>query len=284
MTNMVGVVGAGTMGTGVAIAASMSGYKVVLVDSSPSARATVSQRIRQGCQLVGLINMRNGKPSPDAAATLERIMIAEDLANFFDVDFVFECVTENVVVKQTLYRHLDEHCPARAILASNTSCIPIDRIASWSRRPERTIGTHFMNPAQVRDVLEVIRGPRTSIETVQKTQQLLATLGKSPVVVNDAPGFVINRVLMVAINEAIGVVEEGIASAAEVDALFIKCLGHRNGPLATADLIGLDVIKDSLLVLHDCFGSARYEPKRLLVEMVDQGKLGNKAGAGFFAH
>lgn len=278
----IGVAGAGMMGTGIAIAAALAGYRVTLIDIDAGARASARERIRTGCQLLALVHARERKHSPDTDAVLGQITLGDECNALVDADFVIECASENVEIKEALYSRLDECCLAHAIFASNTSCIPIDRIAGWTGRPDRIIGTHFMNPAQIRVAVEVIRGPRTSSETIERTRALLIALGKSAVVVNDAPGFVINRVLMVAINEAIGVVQEGIASAADVDALFVNCLGHKTGPLATADLIGLDVIRDSLIVLRDCYGSSQYEPKPLLDEMVASGRLGNKSGAGFF--
>ncbi|MFG2011649.1 3-hydroxyacyl-CoA dehydrogenase family protein [Micromonospora sp. NPDC048868] len=170
------------------------------------------------------------------------------------------------------------------MLASVTSAIPIDRLAASTRRPDRVVGTHFMNPAPLRDSVEVVRAPRTSADTLQRTLDLLTAIGKTGIVVADGPGFVINRVLMLTVNEAAEVVGQGTADAATVDRVFQECLGHATGPLRTADLIGLDTVVDTLLVLLECTGDPRFRPGRTLRELVDAGRYGRKSGSGFHTY
>jgi 3-hydroxybutyryl-CoA dehydrogenase len=197
---------------------------------------------------------------------------------------VIENVTENLAVKLAVYRELDAICSAECVFAANTSAIAITTIAAATRRPERVVGVHFMNPVPRIAMVEVVRGERTSEATLTRVRELLAALGKECIVVRDAPGFVINRVLMPAINEAISLVHEGTASAADVDRLFQSCLGHPMGPLRTADLIGLDTVLRTLEVLEIDRGGSKYAASPLLREMVQKGLLGRKTGRGFFLY
>jgi 3-hydroxybutyryl-CoA dehydrogenase len=251
----IGVVGAGVMGVGVAQSAAQAGFEVVLVDIDEAVLARARDEIRNNLRY---FSMMNRGAALDIPAVQRRITCTTDLDRLVDADFV----VENVV----------EKC----------SAIPITRIGAATERPDRVLGMHFMNPVPQKDTVEVIRGFHTSADTLEIAQRLLVRLGKQAIVVNDSPGFVSNRVLMLTINEAVNLVQEGVASAADVDRLFESCFGHRMGPLATADLIGLDTILYSIEVLHDAFGDSKYRPSTLLRRMVDAGLHGRKSGRGFF--
>ena len=186
--------------------------------------------------------------------------------------------------KKEVYAKLDAICPQDCVLAANTSTIPITRLASLTKRPSKVIGMHFMNPAPLKPVVEMIRGAHTSDDTLETAKRLLAQMGKECIIVQDSPGFVSNRVLMLAINEAIRVVQEGVARAEDVDRIFKTCFAHKMGPLETADLIGLDTVLYSLQVLHEHFGDDRYSPCPLLEDMVKAGLHGQKAGQGFYQY
>jgi 3-hydroxybutyryl-CoA dehydrogenase len=226
--------------------------------------------------------MMNRGAGLDIQAAQERITYATDVGQLRAVDFLVENVVEKWHVKQPVYQRLDAICPVHCVFAANTSAIPITRIAAATARPGQVLGMHFMNPVPQKDTVEVIRGFHTSEQTLGVALQLLQRMGKQGIVVNDAPGFVSNRVLMLTINEAVNLVQEGVASASDVDRLFESCFGHRMGPLATADLIGLDTILYSIEVLHDAFGDSKYRPSTLLRRMVDAGLHGRKSGRGFF--
>jgi 3-hydroxybutyryl-CoA dehydrogenase len=274
----IGVVGAGTMGVGVSHAFAAAGHPVVLVDVDAAALSRAEEEIARNVRLYALL----GAPSAEPAAVLKSISFTTDLSLLADAEFVVENVTEKWSIKAALYPELDDVCPAGCVLGVNTSAIPITRVAARTRRADRVIGTHFMNPAPMKPLVEVIRGFHTSAETVARTQALLAGIGKRSAVVNDSPGFVTNRVLMLTINEAICLLHEGVAPAPEIDRLFVDCFGHKMGPLATADLIGLDTVLYSLEVLLDNFRDPKYRPSTLLVRYVDAGLLGRKSGRGFY--
>ncbi|MFE4643903.1 3-hydroxyacyl-CoA dehydrogenase family protein, partial [Streptomyces sp. NPDC056730] len=206
---------------------------------------------------------------------------SEKLSDLAPALFVVECAREKVSVKEEILRQLDQVCGPDAVFASCTSCIPITRLGSVTGRPDRVIGTHFMNPAPLKDAVEVIRAPGTSERTVRRTTDLLAELGKQALVVRDAPGFVTNRVLMLTLNEAATVLGEGTADAETVDRVFQDCFGHPMGPLRTADLIGLDTVLDSLEVLREFTGDERFRPCALLARHVAEGNVGRKSGRGF---
>jgi 3-hydroxybutyryl-CoA dehydrogenase len=210
--------------------------------------------------------------------------LSTDYGSLQDADFVIENVTEKWEVKRPVYAQLDAVCPEHCVLASNTSCIPITRIGSVTQRPDRVIGMHFMNPVPMKPMVEVIRGYHTSPETIETAQALLAGMGKDCVIVNDSPGFVANRVLMLTVNEAIFLVHEGVSDAPDIDQIFKDCFGHKMGPLETADLIGLDTILYSLQVLYESFSDSKYRPCPLLNQMVDAGLHGRKSGQGFYTY
>ena len=277
----VGVVGAGTIGRGVAQSLASSGHRVILLDLSEDILARARRDIERSLRLLGMTaGAAAGTASP--AETMARIECTTHYAPFIDCGFVVENATENESVKRDVYAALDLVCPPATVFAANTSCIPITRIAGWTARPDRVLGMHFMNPVPLKHVVETIRGVHTSDETVAIALGLLTAMGKEGIVVNDGPGFVTNRVLMLTINEAAWTVMDGVAPAEDVDRLFVGCFGHAMGPLATGDLIGLDTIVHSLQVLQESFGDPKFRPCPLLRRMVDAGHLGRKSGRGFF--
>ncbi len=278
----ISVIGAGTMGNGIAHVFAMNGFSVNLVDVSQEA-------LNKGLQTISANLDRMVKKETiteaDKAATLANIAaftaIAEGVKN---ADLIVEAATENVVLKLDIFRQLDQHAPANAILASNTSSISITKIAAATKRPENIIGMHFMNPVPVMKLVEVIRGYSTSDQVTQTIFDLSKKLGKIPVEVNDYPGFISNRILMPMINEAIYALYEGVAGVEEIDTVMKLGMAHPMGPLQLADFVGLDVCLAILKVLHDGFGNQKYAPCPLLVNMVTAGKLGVKSGEGFYSY
>lgn len=275
----IGVLGAGVMGVGVAQVAAGAGHPVSLIDTTEGVLDSARTRLRASLTMTALA--RRNTPKPDAAGIQERIHFTVDLTEVGQCTLVVENVTESIAVKEPVYRALDQLVQPGTILAANTSCVPVARIASWTSRPAEVIGTHFMNPVPLRDTVEVIRGALTNPATVDATLAFLSGMGMEGIVVGDGPGFVSNRVLMLTLNEAARVADENSASPVEIDLVFTKCMGHAMGPLATADLIGLDTVVLSLEVLRDEFGDSRFEPAPGLRRRVDQGLLGRKAGEGF---
>jgi 3-hydroxybutyryl-CoA dehydrogenase len=273
----VGVVGAGVMGTGVAQCFAAAGHEVVVTDPDPGALSCGPRKIRDGLRLRALLGGDSGAPQEIA----RRIRWTGRIDELAGAGFVVECALERLPVKEKVFRDLDRVCPEGTVLASCTSAIPIGRLAAVTARPDRVIGTHFMNPAPLKDTVEVVRPAATSGATLRQTLELLAGIGKKAIVVGDGPGFVSNRVLMLTVNQAIAVLHDGIADATAVDEIFEHCAGHPMGPLRTADLIGLDTVLDSLLVLRDCTGNPVFEPCPLLVDLVHTGRLGRKTGHGF---
>jgi 3-hydroxybutyryl-CoA dehydrogenase len=275
----IGVVGAGTMGHGIAQVAVQSGYEVVLAD-------TVQEALERGVAQVakGLGRLvEKGKLAADARdQALSRLETAADLAAFSGVDLAVEAVVERLEVKQAVLADLDRVCPPHAILATNTSSISITRLAAATRRPPQVIGMHFMNPVPLMQLVEVIRGLATTQATYDAVEEAARRMGKTPVEVHDAPGFVSNRVLMPMINEAVFCLQEGVGKAEAIDQVMKLGMNHPMGPLALADLIGLDVCLDVLRVLQQGFGDPKYRPCPLLVKMVDAGRLGRKSGRGFY--
>jgi len=277
----VGVVGAGTMGNGIAHVFARAGYTVVLCD--------VEQRfLDRGIETIGKNLEReiakNKISAEDKAAALARIDPVVDRAKLAACDFVVEAATEKFDIKAEIFRDLDRLCRPEIILASNTSSISITKLAALTKRPEKVIGMHFFNPVPVMKLVEVIRGLATSNETFQTVRELALKLEKTPVEVNDAPGFVSNRVLMPLLNEAMYAVMEGVATPEAVDEVFKLGMAHPMGPLTLADFIGLDVCLDIMRVLHDGLGDTKYRPCPLLIKMVDAGWLGRKSGRGFYRY
>jgi 3-hydroxybutyryl-CoA dehydrogenase len=266
------------MGRGVAEALIATGHKVVLVDSSEQVATGAREAVLKSLRSAALLSGAGEKP----AILIQRLETTTDLSRLFSADLIIENVTEQTEIKAELYPRLEASCRLETIFAANTSTIPISEIAAMVSRPERVIGMHFMNPVRAKYLVEVIRGPATGEAAFATVGQLLAQLGKEMVLVGDGPGFAINRVLMLTINEAIRVVEEGTATAAEVDHLFRGCLGHPMGPLATGDLIGLDTVLLSLTSMQTRRADNRFAPCDLLKSMVAAGKVGRKSGGGFF--
>jgi 3-hydroxybutyryl-CoA dehydrogenase len=276
---VVGVVGAGVMGIGIAQTLAHSRFDVILIDLSEDILRSAEVEIKNLIRLQRLFG-KGGETSQ----LLGRISLTTDLSRLASVGFVIETVTETPEAKQSVYEAIDLICPPDTIFASNTSAIPIKRIASLTARANKVIGIHFMNPVTLTTAVEVIRGEQTSEETLAVTKSLLERMGKQYVVVNDSAGFVSNRVLMLMINEAISVVEEGIATPEDIDKLFKTCFSHKMGPLETADLIGLDTILMTIDVLRQHFGEGKYKSAALLKQMVDRGELGRKTGKGFYEY
>ncbi|MBF8258025.1 MAG: hbd [Actinobacteria bacterium] len=277
----IGVVGAGQMGAGIAQVSIMSGFKVVLNDVSDAALAKGRAVIEKGLEIL----VRKEKIQPaDREKMLSCLVTTTNLSDFFICDFVVEAATERQDLKNTLFRKLDETVPAGKILATNTSSIAITGIAAVTRRPENVIGMHFMNPVPLMKLIEVIRGLQTSQETFDATMELSRRLGKEPVPANDYPGFVANRILMPMINEAAYALMEGVGKAEDIDAIMRMGANHPMGPLALADLIGLDTCLEVLKVMQEGLGDPKYRPCPLLRKHVEAGYLGRKTGRGFYIY
>ena len=278
---LVGVVGAGTMGNGIAHVFARSGYQVLLCE--------VEQRFLDRALDIIARNLdreiaKNKITAADKSAALGRIEPVVGRAKLANCDFIVEAATEKFEIKAEIFRDLDQICRPEVILASNTSSISITRIAALTKRPEKVIGMHFFNPVPVMKLVEVIRGLATTDETFQTVRELALKLEKTPVEVNDAPGFVSNRVLMPLLNEAMYTVMEGVATPEAVDEVFKLGMAHPMGPLTLADFIGLDVCLDIMRVMQDGLGDPKYRPCPLLIKMVDAGWLGRKSGRGFYKY
>jgi 3-hydroxybutyryl-CoA dehydrogenase len=276
----VGVIGAGVMGVGVGQNLAQTGHQAILVDISGEILARARDEIRKSLRFQGMFQKDAKKESPDAV--LGRITFTTELEALGDADFIVENVPEKWDIKSRIYPRIDEICPERAVFAVNTSCFSITRVGALTKRPDRVIGMHFMNPVPLKPMVEVIRGFHTSERTIETSRQFLRQMGKDCIIVNDMPGFVTNRVLMLTINEAVSLVADGVATAEQVDQLFKTCFGHKMGPLETADLIGLDTILFSIEVLYESYNDSKYRPSPLLKKMVDAGLHGRKNGKGFY--
>jgi 3-hydroxybutyryl-CoA dehydrogenase len=278
---VIGVIGAGVMGTGVAQSFAQAGHPVVLIDVSAEVLERARQKIVRDLRFTAMF----GQGEYDPAEVLDRITFTTDYQSLREVGFVVENVTEKWALKREVYRQIDAICPDSCMFGVNTSAIMISQVASVTRRPERVIGMHFMNPVPLKPTVEVIRGYHTTDETVAFARELLRGIGKDSIVVNDSPGFVSNRVMMLTVNEAIFILQEGVANSSEdVDRIFKTCFGHKMGPLETADLIGLDTILLSLEVLYEGFNDSKYRPCPLLKKLVSAGLLGRKSGEGFYKY
>jgi len=277
----VGVVGAGVMGRGLAHDLAQHGHDVLLIDVDNQTLANATRAIQQSLRAQIL---RQGAAKEGTDVIMARVQTSTDLGILEEAEFVIENVTEKWDVKKSIYPAIDEICPEHTVFAANTSAISITRFGSLTKRPEKVVGMHFMNPVPMKKTVEMIRGFHTSQDTIDAARRLLDGLGKKAVIVSDSPGFVSNRVLMLTINEAAFLVHDHVASPEEVDMVFRECFGHPMGPLATADLIGLDTILYSIEVLYESFSDDKYRPCPLLRKMVDAGFHGRKNGRGFFSY
>ncbi|MFD5745414.1 3-hydroxyacyl-CoA dehydrogenase family protein [Streptomyces massasporeus] len=275
----VGVVGAGVMGVGVAQNLAQSGHQVILVDVSQEVLDHARRELRTSLRAFALFNRA---AAVDPAAVIEKIEFTTDYELLAKADFVVENVTEDWSIKEKVYQRLDRICRPEVRFAVNTSAISITRVGSVTGRPHNIVGMHFMNPVPMKPMVEVIRGHHTTEDTIDTARRFLAEMGKECIVVEDVPGFVSNRVLMLTINEAVFLVQDQVASPADVDRIFKTCFDHKMGPLETADLIGLDTILKSVEVLYESFNDSKYRPAPLLKKMVAAGLLGRKSGEGFF--
>jgi 3-hydroxybutyryl-CoA dehydrogenase len=275
----IAVIGAGTMGNGIAHTAAASGFDVTLIDVAEAilerGMSTIAKNLQRGVD--------KGKMTADQKQqVLGRIRSASDVGAATGADIVIEAIIENLAAKTQLFAKLDSITTADCILASNTSSISITKIAAATKRPDKVIGMHFMNPVPVMTLVEVIRGIATSDQTYARVAELSKQMGKTAIEVNDYPGFISNRVLMPMINEAIFALFEGVATAESIDGVMKLGMNHPMGPLTLADFIGLDVCLAILRVLEEGFGDPKYRPCPLLVKMVDAGWLGRKSGRGFY--
>jgi len=275
----IGVIGAGQMGHGIALVSAQAGFDVILRDIKDD---YVKKGIGKIEKFLDKSIAKEKITEADKKKIMSKISGTKDLKELKDVDLVIEAIFENVKVKKELFSELDKICKKDCVLASNTSTIPITDLASATNRPEKFIGMHFMNPVPIMKLVEVIRGLRTDDATNKLIHELSEKMGKIPVEVNDGPGFVSNRLLMPMINEAITCLNEGIGTAENIDSVMKLGMNHPMGPLALADLIGLDVVLNIMVVLYEGFNDSKYRPNPLLKKMVQAGYLGRKTGRGFY--
>jgi len=274
------VIGAGTMGNGIAQTAAVSGYQVTMTDVDPAALERGKAAIEKSASKLA----SKGMLDENQLIAAKGIATAADIAPASDADLVVEAATENPEIKLALFKELDRVAPKDAVLATNTSSISITRIAGHTSRPDRVIGMHFFNPVPLMTLLEVIRGLDTSDSTRDLAFEVGRRMGKEPVEAKDSPGFIANRILCPMINEAIFALQEGLGTAEDIDTIMKLGMSHPIGPLALADLIGLDVVLYIVEVLQRDFGDDKYRPARLLRQMVDAGYLGRKSGKGFYEY
>jgi 3-hydroxybutyryl-CoA dehydrogenase len=276
----VGVVGSGVIGSGVAHLFAQSGHDVVLIDNRSEQLDKAQRSIARNARLFAFLEKDLGTPT-DVLARIER---STDLGSLAGADFVIENITENWDLKREVHGVIDRVVSPEATIAANTSAIPITRIAGVGGHPERVVGMHFMNPVPVMPMVEIIRGALSSERAIDAARTLVEQAGKQSITVNDSPGFVTNRVMMLMVNEAMFLLYEGVSSVHDVDRLFKTCFGHKMGPLETADLIGLDTVLLSLETLYDEFNDSKYRPCPLLKKKVYAGTVGRKSGEGFYRY
>lgn len=275
----ISIIGAGTMGNGIAQVFAMNNYHVNLIDLNSNSLTNAVNRITTN---LDRMIKRDIISSDQKTATLDNISTTTDINNAKSSDLVIEAVTENIKVKMKIFTQLDKICSSGTILATNTSSISITEIAASTKREDKVIGMHFMNPVPIMKLVEVIRGRKTSDETTKTIIELSETVKKIAIEVNDYPGFIANRILLPMINEAIEALNKGVAKVKNIDSIMKIGMGHPMGPLQLADFIGLDVCLSILEVMHEGFKNSKYAPSELLVNMVKSGKLGIKSGEGFY--
>ena len=275
----IGVIGAGVMGQGVSFQFAKFNYEIVLVDISEEVLEKAKKEIRNISRLDMMIHKNQA-----SAGVLDRIKFTTDLSEVHDADFIIENTTENVDIKLDVYKQLKAIVKDDAVVAVNTSAVSITKIGSHLKNPSRVLGIHFMNPVHLKPTVEVIKGFHTNELSLNTALDLLQSAKMTGVVVNDYPGFISNRVLMLTINEAVFALQDRVAEVADIDKIFKECFGHKMGPLETADLIGLDTILYTLDVLYDSYNDSKFRPAPLLRKMVDANLYGRKSGEGFYKY
>jgi 3-hydroxybutyryl-CoA dehydrogenase len=278
----IGVIGGGTIGSSLAFDCALRGHELIVIEKDAASCEQSRQRMLEIASYAPLFSPLAKGKSPEEL--LRNVTWSRDLQGISAADFLVENITENVALKQALYARMAQCISPETVLAANTSCIPITRLAQFHTNPAQVIGVHFMNPVYLKHTVEVIIGRDTSERTKVRCLEILGQLGKTAVVVKDGPGFVSNRVSHLFMNEAALTVQEGLAAPADVDAIFKGCFGHKMGPLETADLIGIDTVVDSLDVLYQMFEDSKYQACSLLRRMVEDGHVGRKTGKGFYTY